>query len=41
MAWQSGIRDFDLETAYTGLKKMLTTSPQEYSGGGTVGMEHL
>lgn len=40
-AWQSGIRDFDLETAYQGLKKMLTTPPQVYKGGGTVGVEHL
>ena len=40
-AWQSGIRDFDLETAYVGLKKMLLTPPQHYEGGGTVGVEHL
>lgn len=40
-AWQSGIRDFDLNTAYGGLKKMMTTPPQEYEGGGTVGVEHL
>lgn len=40
-AWQSGIRDFDLETAFTGLKKMMTTPPQKYKGGGTVGVEHL
>jgi predicted alpha-1,2-mannosidase len=40
-AWQSGIRDFDLPTAYEGLKKMLTTPPQKYPGGGTVGVEHL
>lgn len=40
-AWQSGIRDFDLRTAYQGLKKMLTVSPQKYKGGGTVGVEHL
>ncbi len=40
-AWQSGIRDFDLETAYEGLKKMQTTPPQKYQGGGTVGVEHL
>ncbi len=40
-AWQSGIRDFDLETAYEGLKKMLTTPPQKYPGGGTVGVEHI
>lgn len=39
--WQSGIRDFDLGVAYEGLKKMLTTPPQKYSGGGTVGVEHL
>ena len=40
-AWQSGVRDFDLETAYIGLKKMLTVAPQRYEGGGTVGVEHL
>ena len=40
-AWQSGIRDFDLPTAYEGLKKMLTVAPQKYEGGGTVGVEHL
>lgn len=40
-AWQSGIRDFNLEEAYEGLKKMLTTPPQKYPGGGTVGVEHL
>jgi predicted alpha-1,2-mannosidase len=40
-AWQSGIRDFDLNTAYEGLKKMLITPPQKYAGGGTVGVEHL
>lgn len=40
-AWQSGIRDFDLDTAYTGLRKMLTVAPQKYKGGGTVGVEHL
>lgn len=40
-AWQSGIRDFDLSVAYEGLKKMLTTAPQRYEGGGTVGVEHL
>lgn len=39
--WQSGIRDFDLETAYKGLKKMLITPPQSYEGGGTVGVEDL
>lgn len=40
-AWQSGIRDFDMETAYQGLKKMMTTHPQRFAGGGTVGVEHL
>lgn len=40
-AWQSGIRDFDLDVAYGGLKKMLTTPPQEYAGGGTVGVENI
>ncbi|WP_156307407.1 GH92 family glycosyl hydrolase [Sphingobacterium endophyticum] len=40
-AWQSGIRDFDLKTAYRGLKKMMTVDPQKYTGGGTVGVEHL
>lgn len=40
-AWQSGIRDFDLETAYQGLKKMLITPPMKYDGGGTVGVEDL
>lgn len=40
-AWQSEIRDFDLETAFTGLKKMLTVSPQPFEGGGTVGVENL
>lgn len=40
-AWQSGIRTFDLNEAYEGLKKMLTTPPQEYPGGGTVGVENL
>lgn len=40
-AWQSGIRDFDLEIAYEGLKKMLTTPPRRYEGGGTVGVEHI
>ena len=40
-AWQSGIRDFDLNIAYEGLKKMLTTPPQAYPGGGTVGVEDL
>ncbi len=40
-AWQSGIRDFELDTAYAGLKKMMTTPPQKYAGGGTVGVENL
>lgn len=40
-AWQSGIRDFDLNGAYDGLKKMMTTTPQKYQGGGTVGVENL
>ncbi|WP_316838505.1 GH92 family glycosyl hydrolase [Pedobacter gandavensis] len=40
-AWQSGIRDFDLDLAYTGLKKMLTTAPEKYKGGGTVGVEDI
>ncbi len=40
-AWQSGIRDFDLEIAYQGLRKMMTTPPEWYKGGGTVGVEHL
>lgn len=40
-AWQSGIRDFDLELAYKGLKKMMTTPPFRYEGGGTVGVEDL
>lgn len=40
-AWQSGIRNFDLDTAYEGLKKMMTTAPQRYKGGGSVGVEHL
>lgn len=40
-AWQSGIHDFDLTTAFGGLKKMMTTPPQKYPGGGTVGVEHL
>lgn len=39
--WQSGIQDFDLDVAYSGLKKMMTTPPQRYSGGGTVGVEHI
>lgn len=39
--WQSGIRDFNLIEAYEGLKKMMTTPPQKYLGGGTVGVEHL
>lgn len=40
-AWQSGIRDFSLDTAYQGLRRMLTTPPQRHPGGGTVGVEHL
>jgi predicted alpha-1,2-mannosidase len=40
-AWQSGIRDFDLATAFEGLKKMLTVPPQKYEGGGTVGVEDI
>ncbi len=40
-AWMSGIRDFDLEEAYEGLKKMMTSSPEKYEGGGTVGVENL
>lgn len=40
-AWRSGIQDFDIQTAYEGLKKMLTVAPQRYEGGGTVGVEHL
>lgn len=40
-AWQSGIRDFDMEAAYQGLKKMMTEAPQKYAGGGTVGVEHI
>lgn len=40
-AWQSGIRDFDLPLAYEGLKKMMTTPPQNYAGGGTVGVENI
>lgn len=40
-AWQSGIRDFDLPAAYEGLRKMMTTPPQWYEGGGTVGVEDL
>ena len=40
-AWQSGIRDFDLNIAYDGLKKMMTAPPQKYEGGGTVGVENL
>lgn len=40
-AWQSGIRDFNLPEAYTGLKKMMTIPPRLYEGGGTVGVEHL
>ncbi len=40
-AWQSGIRDFDFNLAYSGLKKMLTTAPEKYEGGGTVGVEDI
>lgn len=40
-AWQSGIRDFDLNIAYEGLKKMMLTPPRKYEGGGTVGVENL
>lgn len=40
-AWQSGIRDFDLNIAFEGFKKMLTTKPQNYEGGGTVGVEDI
>lgn len=40
-AWQSGIRDFSLDTAYVGLRKMLTTPPEKHKGGATVGVEHL
>lgn len=40
-AWQSGIRDFDLQTSYSGFKKMMTTPPQVFSGGGTVGVEDI
>jgi predicted alpha-1,2-mannosidase len=40
-AWQSGIRDFDLNIAFEGFKKMLTTKPQKYEGGGTVGVEDI
>ncbi|RQO66302.1 hypothetical protein DBR43_29185 [Pedobacter sp. KBW06] len=40
-AWQSGIRDFDLDAAYRGFKKMLTTPPQHAPGGGTVGVEDI
>lgn len=40
-AWQSGIRDFDLNIAFEGFKKMLTTPPQNYPGGGTVGVENI
>ncbi len=38
-AWQSGIRDFDLPAAYTGLKKMMTAPPEKHPCGGTVGLE--
>lgn len=40
-AWQSGIRDFDIDLAYGGLKKMMTTAPEKYAGGGTVGVENI
>jgi hypothetical protein len=40
-AWQSGIMDFDLDAAYAGFKKMLTTTPQKYQGGATVGVEDI
>lgn len=40
-AWQSGIKDFDLQLAYTGLRKMMTTPPEKYPGGGTVGVENI
>lgn len=40
-AWQSGIHDFELDTAYAGLKKMLTVPPRKFAGGGTVGVENL
>lgn len=40
-AWQSGIRDFDLNVAYGGLRKMLSGEPQRFPGGGTVGVEDL
>lgn len=40
-AWQSGIRDFDLDFAYGGLKKMLHAAPEKYAGGGTVGVEDI
>ena len=39
--WQSGIKDFDLDLAYKGLKKMLTTAPEKFAGGGTVGVENV
>jgi len=40
-AWQSGIHDFDLPLAFEGLKKMMTTPPQKFAGGGTVGVEDI
>lgn len=40
-AWQSGIRNFSLDTAYQGFRKMLTTAPERHPGGATVGVEHL
>lgn len=40
-AWQCGIRDFSLDTAYLGLRKMLTVTPERHPGGATVGVEHL
>lgn len=40
-AWQSGVRDFDLDTAFSGFKKMMTIAPQRYPGGGTVGVENI
>lgn len=40
-AWQCGIRDFSLDTAYQGLRRMLTVAPERHPGGGTVGVEHL
>lgn len=40
-AWQSGVRDFSLDTAYMGFRKMLTVAPERHPGGATVGVEHL